>query len=76
MAAKPYQMAAKAGGALAHAAGGGGGGAGGAMSLGKTAEAGRPTAYACIGPKCSLPVTRPDELERLLREQRSPSAVG
>jgi uncharacterized protein YyaL (SSP411 family) len=37
---------------------------------GKRAEAGRPTAYACIGPKCSLPVMQPDELERVLREQR------
>ena len=31
---------------------------------------GRPTAYACIGPQCSLPVTEPDALLELLRRQR------
>jgi hypothetical protein len=30
----------------------------------------RPTAYACIGPVCSLPVTEPDALLDLLRRQR------
>jgi len=31
-----------------------------------------PTAYACIGPLCSLPVTDPDALIELLRVQRTP----
>lgn len=35
-------------------------------AAGKTAVAGRPTAYVCRGPVCSLPVTDPDELEALL----------
>jgi uncharacterized protein len=38
---------------------------------GKTAIGGKPTAYACIGPQCSLPVTEPDALTDLLRAQRS-----
>jgi uncharacterized protein YyaL (SSP411 family) len=38
---------------------------------GKTAIAGKPTAYACIGPQCSLPVTAPDALVELLRRQRA-----
>jgi uncharacterized protein YyaL (SSP411 family) len=38
---------------------------------GKTAKAGEPTAYACLGPQCSLPVTVPDALVELLRQQRS-----
>jgi uncharacterized protein YyaL (SSP411 family) len=38
---------------------------------GKTATDGRPTAYACIGPTCSLPVTEPDALAELLRSQRT-----
>jgi hypothetical protein len=32
---------------------------------------GRPTAYACLGPQCSLPVTEPDVLVDLLRRQRA-----
>jgi uncharacterized protein YyaL (SSP411 family) len=38
---------------------------------GKTAVDGKPTAYACLGPTCSLPVTGPDALLDLLRRQRS-----
>ena len=37
-------------------------------AAGKTAVEGRPTAYVCRGPVCSLPVTDPDELEALLRQ--------
>ncbi|MCK9909382.1 hypothetical protein MXD81_09590, partial [Microbacteriaceae bacterium K1510] len=29
------------------------------------------TAYACLGPQCSLPLTEPNELARVLKEQRS-----
>ncbi len=32
---------------------------------GRTAKAGRPTAYVCRGLRCSLPVTHPDELAAL-----------
>ncbi len=39
---------------------------------GKTPVNNEPTAYACIGPLCSLPVTDPDALVGLLREQRTP----
>jgi uncharacterized protein len=38
---------------------------------GKTALDGKPTAYACIGPQCSLPVTEPAALLDLLRQQRA-----
>ena len=38
---------------------------------GKTAIDGKPTAYACIGPQCSLPVTAPEALLELLRKQRA-----
>jgi hypothetical protein len=38
---------------------------------GKTAVDGKPTAYACIGPVCSLPVTDADALLDLLRQQRA-----
>jgi len=38
---------------------------------GKAAIGGKPTAYACIGPQCSLPVTEPAALIDLLRGQRS-----
>ena len=37
-----------------------------------TAVSNQPTAYACIGPVCSLPLTNPDALLDLLREQRAP----
>jgi uncharacterized protein len=39
---------------------------------GKTPINNEPTAYACIGPLCSLPVTDPDALIGLLRLQRTP----
>jgi hypothetical protein len=38
---------------------------------GKTATGGKPTAYACLGPQCSPPVTEPDALLELLRRQRA-----
>jgi len=41
---------------------------------GKTAVDGQPTAYACLGPTCSLPVTSPDSLIELLRKQRQAHA--
>jgi hypothetical protein len=37
---------------------------------GKTALSGKSTAYACLGPQCSLPVTEPDALVELPRKQR------
>ena len=40
---------------------------------GKTALDGKPTAYACLGPQCSLPVTEPDALLEVLRRQRTAS---
>ena len=41
---------------------------------GKTQIGGKPTAYACIGPQCSLPVTDPDAFLELLRTQRAAPA--
>jgi uncharacterized protein YyaL (SSP411 family) len=41
---------------------------------GKTAADGETTAYVCIGPQCSLPVTDADAFTRLLRQQRVASA--
>ena len=38
---------------------------------GKSAIGGQPTAYACLGPQCSLPVTEPEALVELLRRQRA-----
>ena len=37
---------------------------------GKTAVEDKPTAYACLGPTCSMPVTQADALLDLLRKQR------
>jgi uncharacterized protein YyaL (SSP411 family) len=37
---------------------------------GKSAIDGRATAYACLGPQCSLPVTEPEALLEVLRTQR------
>ena len=37
---------------------------------GKSAIGGKPTAYACLGPQCSLPVTEPEALLEVLRKQR------
>ena len=42
---------------------------------GKTAQDGKPTAYACLGPQCSLPVTEPDALLEVLRRQRTAPAA-
>jgi hypothetical protein len=39
---------------------------------GKTALAGKPTAYACLGPVCSPPVSEASTLPALLESQRSP----
>ena len=41
-----------------------------AALTGKSAVDGKPTAYACLGPQCSLPVTEPEALVELLRKQR------
>jgi uncharacterized protein YyaL (SSP411 family) len=38
---------------------------------GKSATGGGPTAYACLGPQCSPPVTEPEALVDLLRRQRA-----
>jgi uncharacterized protein YyaL (SSP411 family) len=43
---------------------------------GKTTVDGNPTAYVCIGPQCSLPVTDPDTLRELLRTQRAAPAAS
>ncbi len=37
---------------------------------GKKKIEGKPTAYVCIGPQCSAPIGDPDELGKLLRDQR------
>jgi hypothetical protein len=37
---------------------------------GKSAVGGKPTAYACLGPQCSLPITEPEALVEALRRQR------
>jgi len=37
---------------------------------GKTAIEGRPTAYICIGPQCSLPVTEPAALVETVKAAR------
>jgi uncharacterized protein len=37
----------------------------------KSAVDGKPTAYACLGPQCSAPVTEPEALVDLLRKQRA-----
>jgi hypothetical protein len=42
-----------------------------AALAGNTARGGKPTAYACIGPQCSLPGTEPQGLPDLLRMQRA-----
>ena len=38
---------------------------------GKTAIDGKPTAYICIGPQCSLPVTEPAALVETVKAARS-----
>jgi uncharacterized protein YyaL (SSP411 family) len=42
---------------------------------GKSAIDGKPTAYACIGPQCSLPLTDPAALLDLLRQQRTATPI-
>jgi uncharacterized protein YyaL (SSP411 family) len=37
---------------------------------GKTAIGGKPTAYVCIGPQCSMPVTEPAALVETMKEAR------
>jgi uncharacterized protein YyaL (SSP411 family) len=37
---------------------------------GKTAIEGKPTAYVCIGPQCSLPVTEPAKLVETIKAAR------
>jgi hypothetical protein len=39
--------------------------------LASPALACKPTAYACLGPQCSLPVTEPEALTELRRRQRA-----
>jgi uncharacterized protein YyaL (SSP411 family) len=36
----------------------------------KSAVGDKPTAYACLGPQCSLAVTEPEALIELLKRQR------
>jgi uncharacterized protein YyaL (SSP411 family) len=50
--------------------------AGNPALTGKTAIDGTPTAYVCIGPQCSLPVTAPDALVTLLRQQRTAAGAS
>ncbi len=38
---------------------------------GKTAIDSKPTAYVCLGPQCSLPVTDPAQLVETIREVRA-----
>jgi len=38
---------------------------------GKSADDGRSTAYVCVGPQCSLPVTREEDLRRVVIDLRS-----
>ncbi|MBO0763780.1 MAG: thioredoxin domain-containing protein [Hyphomicrobiaceae bacterium] len=57
-------------GAVEHAVGAGQGLQNPALAA-KGLVAGRPTAYACLGPQCSLPVTEPEALVELLRKQRA-----
>jgi uncharacterized protein YyaL (SSP411 family) len=64
-------------GAVVQEVRGGEGGRDGASALprsspahGKTAIDGKPTAYVCIGPQCSLPVTDPAALAQTIRTAR------
>jgi uncharacterized protein len=38
---------------------------------GKSARGTQATAFACLGPQCSLPITDAEELLALLRDQRA-----
>jgi hypothetical protein len=42
-------------------------------ALGKTAIDGKPTAYVCLGPQCSLPVTDAAKLVETIRAARQVS---
>jgi uncharacterized protein YyaL (SSP411 family) len=42
---------------------------------GKTAIDGKPTAYVCIGPQCSLPVTEPAALVEAVKTARQISVA-
>jgi uncharacterized protein YyaL (SSP411 family) len=42
---------------------------------GKTAIDGKPTAYVCIGPQCSLPVTEPAALVETVKAARRRAAA-
>jgi uncharacterized protein YyaL (SSP411 family) len=46
----------------------------GSPAHGKSALDGKPTAYVCIGPQCSLPVTEPDALVAAVRVARRAGA--
>jgi len=40
------------------------------VAFGRTAVDGKPTAYVCLGPQCSLPVTEPDKLVETIKTAR------
>jgi len=42
-------------------------------AAGKRAVEGKPTAYVCLGPTCSLPITEPRDLASVLLRARAPS---
>jgi uncharacterized protein YyaL (SSP411 family) len=39
-------------------------------AFGKTAIDGKTTAYVCLGPQCSLPVTEPEKLVETIKSAR------
>jgi uncharacterized protein YyaL (SSP411 family) len=43
---------------------------------GKTAIDGKPTAYVCLGPQCSLPVTEPAQLVETIKVGRRSSLTS
>jgi uncharacterized protein YyaL (SSP411 family) len=43
---------------------------------GKSAVGGKPTAYVCIGPQCSLPVTEPGALVEMVKATRRAAITG
>ncbi|MGA7546868.1 MAG: thioredoxin domain-containing protein [Methyloceanibacter sp.] len=43
---------------------------------GKSAVGGKPTAYVCIGPQCSLPVTEPGALVEMVKAARRAAITG
>jgi uncharacterized protein YyaL (SSP411 family) len=40
------------------------------VAYGRTAVDGKATAYVCLGPQCSLPVTEPDALVETIKTAR------